>query len=132
MAVLAFLLEFLTSTVSEVIATVFLSTLLIPVVRRSKPISLRWLSGLWSRSWSTFTADYPEAKSTPCWHKALAGFLLVYGVGGVLAYALTGSMNDAAPVWAVCWAGSVSLALWGYAGWMAVRWAMRQIRGLLV
>ena len=61
--------------------------------------------------------------------KLAAGFCFVAGVGGVLAYALTVGIGDAAPLEAALWWGSVGLILWGAAGWLALRWARRSDRG---
>ena len=46
----------------------------------------------------------------------------------MVAYGLTGGMDDAAPLWATYWLGIVSLSLWGYAGYVAVHWAVRKAR----
>ena len=110
--------------VSEFIGGAILVVLL-SLVGKCWPVARCCLSALWRRSRPRLTADYAAAKAAPFSRKAVAGFLLVYGMGAVLSY---GVMYDAAPLYVMCWFGSVWLSLWAYAGWLAVRWAWRMVR----
>ena len=105
-----------------------IALLVVKAYQAAKPWMARQTETLWKRTRQATTADVAAARSAPVWLKAVAGFLLVYGVGAVLTY---GALYDAAPLWAMCWFGSVWLSLWGYAGWLAVRWAVRQTRRMI-
>ena len=81
-----------------------------------------------------WAARHVVAFATAHWRKAVIALTAAWAAGGVLAYGLTGGMDDTAPLWAMCWLGSVSLALWGCAAWqggLAARWAVRQTRRLV-
>lgn len=100
------------------------------LVGKVQPVAGRLLAARWGRRGPEIAADYAAAKSAPPWRKALASLMLVWGAGGVLAYVLTGSMDHTSPLWATWWLGSVSAFIWLYAGWLAVRWTVRQTRRL--
>ena len=100
--------------------------LVVQLTNSLRPIALRCLSAWWRAHRPGIAAGFAWA-----WPKAIVALVAAWSAGGVLAYGLTSGMDDAAPLWAMCWLGSVSLSLWGYAGWLAVRWAVRQTRSLL-
>ena len=94
-----------------------------------RPIGECWLSAWWRRCSPKVSVVFAAA-----WRKALIVLTLAWSAGGLLAYGLTSGMDDAAPLWALCWLGSVSLALWGCAAWqggLAVRWAVRHTLRLM-
>ena len=106
-----------------------LLALLIHLIGSVCPIGRRWLSAWWRRHGREVAAAFPAM-----WRNSLITLTVVWSAGGVLAYGLTGGMEGAAPLWALCWLGSVSLAVWGCAAWqggLAVRWTVRQTRRLL-
>jgi hypothetical protein len=115
--------------VSECIGGAIL-VLLVQLTNSLRPIVWRYLSAWWRSHGPGIAAGFASV-----WRKALlVALTLAWSAGGVLAYGLTGGMEDAAPLWAMCWLGSVSLAVWGCAAWqggLAVRWAGRQTRRLL-
>ena len=110
---------------SEFIGGVLLG-LLIYLTGSFRPIAERMMSAWWR--WLT---PRIVACCTAHWRKAAIALTAVWVMGGFLAYALAGGMNDAAPLWAISWFGSVMLFLWGCAAWhggLAIRWLMRRIR----
>ena len=122
------IVEFLKSVASDVSAEGVLIASLF-VADRVRPSARRCLSAWWRRHGPRIAAGFASV-----WRKALVALTVVYGVGGVLAYGLTGGIDDSAPLWAICWLGSLSLSLWGCAAWQgcrAVRWAARRAWGML-
>ena len=100
--------------------------LLVHLTNSLRPIAWRYLSAWWRSHRPRLVAGFASV-----WRKALVALTLAWSAGGVLAYGLTGGTDDAVPLWALCWFGSVSLALWGCAawqGWCAVRWVVRRTR----
>ena len=100
--------------------------LLVYLTNSLRPIALRHLSAWWRSLRPRIAAGFAWV-----WPKSIIALVAAWSAGGILAYGLTGGMDAAAPLWATCWLGSVSLSLWGYAGWLAVRWTVRQTRRLL-
>ncbi len=95
---------------------------------------LRQVGECWVSAWWRRCAPRVAVVFAAAWRKAVIVLTLAWSAGGVLAYGLTGGMEGAAPLWALCWLGSVSLAVWGCAacqGGLAVRWTVRQTRRLL-
>ena len=68
-------------------------------VRKCSPLARRWSVALWRHTRQTMAADCAAAKTLPLWLKMTLGLMLTWSMGGVLAYALTGGMDGAAPVW---------------------------------
>ncbi len=90
------------------------------LVSSLRPIGWRCLSAWWRRCAPRVSVVFAAA-----WRKSIIALVAAWSVGGVLAYGFTGGMEGAAPLWAMCWLGSVSLALWGCAAWQGGRLAIR-------
>ena len=113
---------------SEFIGGVILA-LLVQLTNSLRPIAWRHLSAWWWSLRPGIAAGFAWV-----WPKSIIALVAAWSAGGVLAYGLTGGMEGTAPLWAMYWLGSVSLAVWGCAAWqggLAVRWAGRQTRRLL-
>lgn len=94
------------------------------------PHAQRYLIGAWRRCRPTVAAKYEVAKTAPLWRKAVAPPMLAWVAGGIPIYALTGGMDGNAPLWALCWAGSIiASAILGCAArecWLMGRWVVRR------
>ena len=113
---------------AEFIGGVMLA-LLVQLTNSLRPIAWRYLSAWWRSHGPGIAAGFAWV-----WPKSIIALVTAWSAGGVLTYGLTGGMEGAAPLWALCWLGSVSLAVWGCAAWqggLAVRWAVRQTRRYL-
>ena len=108
--------DIITGTIASGIAGCILWALT-AIARRLWPHILRGLTAQWDRSRAELAADYAAVQAAPLWRKVVASLALVWMVGGFAAFILAGGLNDAAPLWAVCWGVSVSLFFWGYIAW---------------
>lgn len=102
--------------------------LLISLMNKLDPLARRYLAAGWR-----WLAPRAAAFAAAHWRKAVIALTVAWAFGGVLAYGLTGGMTDTAPLWAMCWLGSVSLSVWACAAWqggLAVRWTFRRARRL--
>ena len=81
--------------------------LLVHLTNSLRPIAWRYLSAWWRSHGPGIAAGFASV-----WRKALVALTLAWSTGGVLAYGLTGGMEGAAPLWAMCLLGSLSLAVW--------------------
>ena len=110
----------------DVVANLLAITVfMVSVYPKIHPWVRLWAQSLWR---STL---HVTARAVPHWRKPLIALTAAWGFGGLLSYGLTSDMEGTAPVWAECLVGSAALFVWGYAGWQAVRWAVRQTRHIM-
>jgi len=109
------------------------------------PVARRCLSALWRRLTPIARSVWQRTKREAASEVAAmrtgrlrrkTAYVVVpaWAIGGVGSYILTGGMDDAAPLWAMCLGGSVAMAFWcaaGWQGWLAVRWTGRRAWGLV-
>ena len=88
----------------------------------------RWLTpraqSVWRHTQREFVAEVAAMQTARLRRKTALIAVPAWAVGGFSSYLLMGGVADAAPLWATCWGGSVSLAFWciaGWQGWLAVR-----------
>lgn len=117
------------TTLWDIIAAVSAAICAIGV---SAPFVRRWAIAVWRDVRKTLPNDYASAKSAPLWLKAALAMMLVWSVGSLLAFGLTGGMAGTAPVLVMFWVGSVAVAVSvAYPVWLGhaiVRWVKRPPR----
>ena len=85
-----------------------IAVMVVKAYKAAKPSVMLRAQSLWHRTRQAASADVAAARSGPLWRKVFAGLAIPSVVGGFLAYGLTGGMDDAAPLWALCWVGSIT------------------------
>ena len=104
------------------------------MVVKATRTAARWLKpraqSVWRRTKREIAAEVAVMRTARLRPTSARIVAVAWGIGGFSSYTLTGGMDDAAPLWAVCLGGSFAMALWciaAWQGWLAVRWAGRRI-----
>ena len=120
-------MDALTEIIGLAASLITITVVIIKVIKEHKSRVANLTVGLWQRTRRAVVAAFAAH-----WRKAVIALTVVWVVGGVLAYGhTTGWVHNDGPLWSMAWLGSLSLAVWLYAGWLAVCWTTRQIRRLL-